>query len=135
MVDFTRTTHWTMALFALLSPIMTWTIEQVPNACHNIEAPNVHARMINMNEYHSLGVQRKRIILPNKELSLPEKLKSTTLADKLGYDPASTKNLNQYHSFKDCKALNAEGFPLITTIPIKIGKDLKNAKQITIKQL
>jgi len=130
----TRTVHWTIALFALLSPDLTWTIEHKPNACHEIvAAPNVHARTINFNEYTALGVQCKRTILSNRELRLPDRTKPMSLGEKLGHQFKS-KHLLQFNSFNKGKTLDEEGFPLITGIPIKVGTNLKNAKQLSLNQ-
>jgi hypothetical protein len=131
----TRMVHWSLALLTSLSPSLTWTMEHKPNACHEISAaPNIHARTINFNEYAALGVQCRRIILSNQIIELPERKRPTTLSEKLGHQYKG-KHLMQFNNFNAGKPIDAEGYPLVIGIPLKVGSNLKNAHQLTLDQI
>ena len=131
----TRLIHWTIGFLALLSPNVGWTIEHAPNACQDLATPGVFAQTIDINEFCPLGVQRKRIILSNRPLQLPSKCKPMSLGEKLGFSSKDKSALKQFNSFNNGKELDLPGFPLIATIPVRIGLDLKKAKQINKHQL
>jgi len=40
----TRMVHWTIGLFAMLAPGLSWTIKQLPGACNSLSAPSLHAQ-------------------------------------------------------------------------------------------
>ena len=124
-----------MAFFALLSPQLTWTIEQLPSACRDLQAPDVSAQTLDMNEFCPLGVTRKRVILSNRQLQLPEKRPVTSLGDKLGFSSKDKATLQVFNAYNYARPLNQAGFPLIATIPLRIGTNLKRAKQMNINQL